>query len=555
MTNTCANCNSGFEVTQADLDFLEKVSPEIDGKKYVFAPPEICPHCRQQRRMSFRNERKLYYRNCDVTGKDIISIFSPDSPHKVCEKDHWYSDEFDPLEYGRDYDFDKPFFQQFKELEMMIPLPSIRVERSENCDFNNDMRDCSNCYMCSRTHMSQNLLYTYRGNKSSNSADCMQITKSDGLYQCVECVNCNNSKFLYFCSECSDSAYMMDCRNCMDCFMCTNMRNKRYCFLNEQLSKEDYYKKLEEFDTGALYMVHAANEMFADMKKRTIRRNLMIVNCENSTGDNLFDCKKCHMCFGTQFSEDGRHLWDVKLYKDSMDAYSGGRNSELIYYTTAVAASYNVQFCLRTSECRDVMYSFFINSSKNIFGCIGLKRNEYCILNKQYSKEDYEALLPKIIEHMQSTGEFGKFFPPEIAPYAYNETVAHEYFPLKKNDAINKGYRWQDDPQKESKPQSYKIPDNISEIDEWILEQTLSCESCGKNYRIVQQELAFYKKFNVIIPRHCVDCRHLERLSTKNPPHLRESKCKQCSKDVTTTFPEDTEMQIYCRECYLEDVT
>jgi hypothetical protein len=325
--------------------------------------------------------------------------------------------------------------------------------------------------------------------------------------------------------------------------------------LNEQLSKDDFYKKLEEFDTGALYMVHAANEMFADMKKRTIRRSLMIVNCENSTGDNLFDCKDCHMCFGTQFSEDGRYLWDVKIYKDSMDAYSGGRNSELIYYTTAVAASYNVQFCLRTSECRDVMYSFFINSSKNIFGCIGLKRNEYCILNKQYSKEEYESLLPKIIEHMQSTGEFGKFFPPEIAPYAYNETVAHEYFPLEKNDAIDKGYRWQDEDNKESKPQSYKIPDNISEIDEWILEQTLSCENCGNNYRIVQQELAFYKKFNVIIPRHCVDCRHLARLATKNPPNLRESKCKQCSKDVTTTFPEDTEMQIYCRECYLEDVT
>jgi len=31
---------------------------------------------------------------------------------------------------------------------------------------------------------------------------------------------------------------------------------------------------------------------------------------------------------------------------------------------------------------------------------------KYCILNKQYSKEEYEELVPKIIEHMQKTGEW-----------------------------------------------------------------------------------------------------------------------------------------------------
>ena len=228
MQKTCADCGASFEITPEDLAQLDKLSPSINGKKFLLPPPTDCPECRQRQRMSFRNERKLYYRKCDITGKEIISVHHPDSPHKVCNKDHWYSDQFEPLNYGQEFDFNKPFFEQFRELEMNIPLPSLRNERSENSDFNNDIRDCSNCYMCARTHMSQNLLYTYRGNKSSDSVDCMQITKCECLYECVECVNCYNSKYLFFCSECSDSAFLLDCRNCSDCFMCTNLRNKKY---------------------------------------------------------------------------------------------------------------------------------------------------------------------------------------------------------------------------------------------------------------------------------------------------------------------------------------
>lgn len=554
MQQTCSSCQTAFEISDDDLALLAKLSPTLGGKKLDLPPPKDCPNCRQQRRMSFRNERTLYRRKCDVTGKDIVSIFSPDSPYKVCDKDHWYSDKFDPLSYGREYDFDRPFFDQFKDLELEIPLPSLRVERSENCDFNNDMRDCKNCYLCSRTHESQDLLYTYRGNKSSNSVDCTQITKSEIMHECVECVKCYNGRYLFFCSECTDCSFMLDCRSCMSCFMCTNLRSKQYCFLNEQLTKDEYKKKLAEFDFGNEDHVQKAYKMFADIKKKTIQRNLIHVNADDSTGDNLFDCKGCHLCFGTQFSQDSRYLWDVKMYKDSMDAYSGGRDCELVYYTTAGAASYGVQFCLRTSECHDVLYSFFLNSSEYVFGSIGLKREKYCILNKQYSEEEYKQILPKIVEHMKSTGEWGDFFPPSLCPFAYNETVAQEYFPLGSKEAQAKGYRWKEDDPKDYKKQTYNLPNNITECGDDITDAVLACTSCRKNYKIVPQELAFYRDHAVAIPRFCPDCRHMRRLGTKNPLTLREDTCRKCNKSVTTTFPEGTEMQIYCESCYLEAV-
>src|SRR3989344_3955691 len=286
MQKTCERCSAPFDITNEHLALLARLSLTLDGKKFDLPPPRDCPDCRQQRRMSFRNERTLYRRKCDITGKD---------------------------------------------LELEIPLPSLRIERSENCDFNNDMRDCKNCYLCSRTHESQDLLYTYRGNKSSNSVDCTQITKSEILHECVECVKCYNCRYLFFCSECTDCSFLLDCRSCMSCFMCTNLRNKQYCFLNEQLTKNEDKKRLWGFVFCSEKYVQKAYRMFADIKKKTIRRALIHVNAEDSTGDNLFDCKNCHLCFGTQFSQDSRYLWDVKLNKDSMDAYSGGRNSELIY--------------------------------------------------------------------------------------------------------------------------------------------------------------------------------------------------------------------------------
>ena len=237
----CTQCKSSFQILKEDKAFYEKVNvPE----------PTHCPDCRMQRRMSFRNERKLYHRKCDVTGKKIISVFHPDDWVKVCEKDHWYSDQFDPMNYSRDFDFNNSFFDQFKEFMKEIPFPSLRVESSENCDFNTDMSDCLNCYLCSRTHKSQDMLYAYRGNTSKSCADCYQAIKSELLYECLECVSCYGSKYLFFCSECNDSAFLIDCRSCSDCFMCTNLRNKKYCFLNEQLTKEEYFKKYPKKEWG-----------------------------------------------------------------------------------------------------------------------------------------------------------------------------------------------------------------------------------------------------------------------------------------------------------------
>ena len=557
----CKQCTTGFEITDRDRQFYQKIDvPE----------PTLCPNCRAQRRMIFRNERKLYQRTCDVTGKKIISVYTPNASVKVCDKDYWFSDKFDPIQHGRDFDFDRPFFEQFQELMREIPFPSLRVERSENCDFNNDMSDCSNCYLCARTHKCQDMLYTYRGNTSSSCVDCYQVIQSEYLYECVECITCHNSKYLYFCSDCSDSAFLIDCRNCTNCFMCTNLRNKEYYFLNEKLTKEEYEKKLSEFDFKSYGMMQKAFDLFQNIKKKAIQRHLILVNTEESIGDNLYECKSCHMCFGVKFAQDCGYLRDVMRYKDSMDAYSGGRDSELCYETTSVSACHNVKFCVRVTYSNDISYSFFTKSSHDCFGCIGLQHKEYCILNKKYSKEEYEALVPKIIKHMKNSpypstssgssqgSEYGEFFPATLSPFAYNETTAHEYFLMTKEEIENKGWRWHDDedklPDVTKVIPAEKLPDNIKDIPEDILNWAIKCKATKRPFKITSQELKFYRNHGFPIPHFHPDERHRRRLMFRRLHKLFSRNCSKCQKEIQTTYSPEKPEKVYCEECYLKTV-
>jgi hypothetical protein len=131
-TKQCKHCNSDFGITNKDLDFYDKVSPVFNGEKFGIPSPTLCPECRQQRRLSFRNERKLYKRKCDATGKNIVSIYSPDKEYKVYSQDFWWSDKWSALDYGRDFDFEKPFFEQIDKMMKEVPRSSVINGLNEN---------------------------------------------------------------------------------------------------------------------------------------------------------------------------------------------------------------------------------------------------------------------------------------------------------------------------------------------------------------------------------------------------------------------------------------
>ena len=98
-TKTCKQCNSNFNITDKDLEFYDKISPKFNGEKFQIPSPTLCPNCREQRRLVWRNDKNLYKRKCSATGKDIISMYSPDKKNKVYSQEIWWSDKWDALDY------------------------------------------------------------------------------------------------------------------------------------------------------------------------------------------------------------------------------------------------------------------------------------------------------------------------------------------------------------------------------------------------------------------------------------------------------------------------
>ena len=620
------------------MEFYEKVSPsfrtwsgilwdsEINSewqkpKKYPIPPPTLCPDCRKQRRFSFRNERKLYKRKCAATGKDIVSIYSADKPYTVYHQDYWWSDAWDPLDYGRVFDFSRSFFEQFGKLMEKIPHLALTAafdsENSEYATYAWRMKDCYMVFaswMMEKTMYSSNMLHATHVMDSvcgTNLDQCYQVLNSEGCFWCIysiNSVNCMNSSFLY------------NCKNCSDCFMCNNLVWKKYHIENKEYSKEEYSNKMILIRNGSISLWWKVLDRIIES---AVHRNLMMMNCENSGGDNL---KGCNNCFEAYFLENAQNCKYIENWWMSCNNVYDGlwvwENFDLWYelidaWLTAVLTC----FWITCYTCNYSFYNINCHNSSYLFGCISLRNKSYCIFNKQYTKEEYEELVPRIIEHMMQTGEWGEFFPSSLSPFGYNETVATEYFPLSRkevleNSPLTKGdvTKWQGDLESAKIPPALpdqarerlfikgeifnwsdyeapfpkvdkiipanKLPDDISKIPDDILNWAIECEVTGRPFRIIKQELEFYRKHNLPIPRRHPDQRHLDRMTLRNPRKLYERVCdcenceenhkqrgvlkeeefdmntrtgKRAKKMITTYAPERTEM-VYCEECYNREV-
>ncbi|MBI5414022.1 hypothetical protein HZA38_00720 [Candidatus Peregrinibacteria bacterium] len=135
---SCPECNASFQITQFEKEFYEKIG---------VPPPKHCPDCRLIHRVIFRNEQKFYKRECDFTKKNTISLYPPSSPVKIYTVETWFSDKWDPMEYGRDFDFSKSFFEQYRELSFAVPKPSLTQLQNENSPYTTGTGYCKNCYL------------------------------------------------------------------------------------------------------------------------------------------------------------------------------------------------------------------------------------------------------------------------------------------------------------------------------------------------------------------------------------------------------------------------
>ena len=578
---TCQNCKSEFVIEAEDFKFYKKID---------VPPPTFCPECRRQRRLSWRNDFYFYSRKCDLCKKPIISLYSSDKPFPVFCGKCWWSDKWDPLAYGMNYDFSRPFFEQFDDLQRKVPALALINDNgiaSQNCEYTQDFAFGKNCYLTIIAWKVEDCLYGYYIVDARDIADSMNVdSNSQLLYEAINAHGSYNSRFIYNSSSLLNCAFCYDCRDSSDCFLSIGLRHKRYYIKNKPYTKNEYQKILASYNLNTYSGVERAKKEFMPLLLGLPHRFANIQNSVDCKGDDLYNCKNT-LGFNVRKAQDCKYFEAGDGPKDSYDMSTGGEH-EQCYEGLTPDHSYQGLFTIFSWKNSQVAYVKDCHSSSNLFGCISLKKGKYTILNRAYAKEEYIKLKEKIINQMNNhpykdrkgnVYRYGEFFPSELSPFGYNETIAGDYYPIEKAQAIKKGFKWQDNLQitlgKETLKEN-EIPDDINDVTADIINQILSCNECKRNYRIVPQEFSFYKRMQIPLPRKCFYCRHRARLVIRNPYALWHRRCQcagvhsentiykntaihfhnetHCPNEFETTYAPERKEIVYCDKCYQAEI-
>ena len=562
----CKQCGVQFIVTDDDLAFYKKISPTFAGKTFEIPAPTLCSICREQRRKIARNIKNIYKRKCDLCGEEHISIYSPDKTNiKVYCNNCWWSDKWDPLSYGQDFDFDRPFFEQFEELKKKVPAASLMNVKSENSEYTNAADSNKNCYLLFLAGFDEDVYYGYFVDNCKSCLDLTYVNYSELCYELVGSERSYNIKWGKDCYDCRDCFFVEDCQNCTNCIMCSGLRHKSFFYKNKQVSEDEYKKIKEELIANLGKNIKDLKSEFEKISLLSPKKYAITFNVDDCSGDHLYNSKKCHYSFDMMGCEECKYCSGMFATKDSYDVTGFGNPSERIYEATNVGlGSQRISFVLFAYELSDSLYCEHCYYSSDLFGCISVRgHRQYCILNKQYTKEEYEKLIPRIIEHMRKTGEWGEFFPYSLSAFGYNESDAMDFFPLEKEPAQRLDAKWLDiDYNIKFTGEPYMPSDNINEYSQdenkrnEILSGVLICEKTGRPYKIMPQELLFYIKNNVPVPRKHYQTRFLERLNKRNANSLYHRKCMNegCNNEFETTYAPDRPEKVYCEKCYQQSV-
>lgn len=470
------------------------------------------------------------------------------------------------MEFGRDYDFNQSFFKQFRKLEEDVPQLALLQENSVNSPWINYELDDKNCYLNFGGHYNEDSAYNQYALKSKNCFDNYWLMHGEFCFESTLIENAYRVLFSKYCYDCQETYFSFDCKSCSNIFGCTGLRHKQYHISNKPVSKEEFTDFIKQNNLGSYKNIQKLKQETEEFIKSQPQRAVFIEKSVNSTGNNIYESKNCQFCWSTEKTENSKYCLFALDLKDSIDITSVW-GAELSYEFIAGAEQLSgIKFTfgsLKGSSNQEYCHLCF--GSSNCFGSTNLRSKKYCILNKQYTEDDYEKMVEKIKKHMDDMPfidkrgleyKYGEFFPGEISHFGYNESVANEYFPLKKEEVVKTSFYWSDE-ESESKYEfsNYEIPDDIKEVKDDILEKVLKCEESGKAYKIIPMELQFYRRFNLPIPRLAPFERHRQRMNfIANHLKLISRKCFSCNQETVSVYTENEFPKVYCEKCYLKNI-
>ena len=144
LNKTCSDCKKSFTIDSGDLILYEKVGLKI---------PNKCFDCRIKQRAIFSVFGKFRKGKSDLSGEDLITLFPKDPRFPIYKSHEWFSDAWDPMSYGQNYDSERSFFAQLQDLQEKVPRPHQLGANNVNCDWCDDVWSCKNSYLCRHSHI------------------------------------------------------------------------------------------------------------------------------------------------------------------------------------------------------------------------------------------------------------------------------------------------------------------------------------------------------------------------------------------------------------------
>jgi hypothetical protein len=292
------------------------------------------------------------------------------------------------------------FFKEFKKLLTRYPKIPPDVVESENSDYGDHLAYCKNMHVAFDSSSSSDCIYLYDSYIARNCVDCDYTVESDLCYECVDAFKCFNCDYLEYGTSLRDSSYSANCINCHDVFGCVNLQNKSFCIFNRQLSEEEYKQKVKEYKK---WPPEKVLEMVEELKQRYPLTQTHEAHNENSAYGNYSHYNKnCYMCFDCAHNEGCSYLYDSHHNATSYDMTCSYDKNELSYQIVDSIKLFNCNFAFLSGNSHDSSYIYNCQNVKNCIGCISLSNKQYCILNRQFTKENYEKISKQLLEELKN---------------------------------------------------------------------------------------------------------------------------------------------------------
>jgi len=416
-------------------------------------------------------------------------------------------------EYTIDPIDDGDFFSDLEKLLQYVPQPqTIHFGENENANYAHCVFASRNIYISFTVIEDvENCLYSFSvktGSKNIHNS-LLVWEHSENVFESKAIIQSSNIFYSRYITNSSNIRFSSNLVGCTDCLFSDNLENKKYCIYNKQYSHEDYVKEKkqilqqkEKFDGRYLAVSNIWNNIWSS----EVSWRFIIHSEDIDNGHYVYDINHAKNVILVWWRTTGEHIYNTLLITPPFDHAYGVMSS-----WTGCSHIYN---SIHINWWSHIFYSQLLTNCSYCLGCIWLQNKEFCILNKQYTKEERHRKVDEIFTQMEKSGALGKFFPWSINPFYFNDTVAYLLNPsITKEEVTAKWYLRRDEPVKVDIPAGAEVV-KTSELwwYEWFdtawnrsinpdILKKIIVDDQWNYYRIVKMEYDFLVKHGLPLPR------------------------------------------------------